>query len=134
MINFLFFFLFLAAQNDNVYSEMLDKGQPAPFAGILFTPEAATQILVKHRGDMQQLKVDLEYSKQVEIAEIQLKLDQTKILFDEQKEKNELLQRENERIVEESKANLLWGIVVPVTAGVATIVLITVAGVLVSLH
>jgi len=99
MINLWFFFLFLAAQSsqpDNLYSAMVVAGTPAPFTGILFTPEAATKILVDHRTQLDQLAADMEYKRQVEIAGMQLQLDQTKILLDTEEKENEFLKKENE--------------------------------------
>ena len=132
MINLWFFFLFLAAQTlqpDNLYSVMVQECDPVPFAGILFTPEAATKILVDHRAQLDQLAADLEYKHKVEMAEAQLKLDQAKILLDTEKEKNELLQKENDRVNEQNQKIQWWGVIIPVVAGSAVIMLLTATGI-----
>lgn len=43
----------------------LDKGQPAPYAGVLFNPEAAAQLLAQQKyADAEcELKIDLEMDK-----------------------------------------------------------------------
>ena len=45
---------------------------------------------------MDQLAADMEYKRQVEIAGMQLQLDQTKILLDTEEKENEFLKKENE--------------------------------------
>ena len=43
----------------------LEKGQPAPYAGVLFNPEAAAQLLAQQKyADAEcELKIDLELDK-----------------------------------------------------------------------
>ena len=132
---FLFGFLSSAEAADGKFT-FIQEGEPAPFTGTLFDPEATARLLANHKFLKEEYNLKLGFELQKQEAQCQLKIDQLNITIDTERErfdstlnlKNTEIEQLNKIIAKKPGKNaLIWGVVGGFAIGVAATIGITYA-------
>ena len=132
---FLFGFLSTAQAADGKFT-FTQEGEPAPFTGTLFDPEATARLLANHKFLKEEYELKLGFELQKQEVQCQLKIDQLNITIDTERErfdstlnlKNTEIEQLNKIIAKKPGKNaLIWGVVGGFAIGVAATIGITYA-------
>jgi len=132
---FLFGFLSSAEAADGKFT-FIQEGEPAPFTGTLFDPEATARLLANHKFLKEEYDLKLGFELQKQEAQCQLKIDQLSITIDTERErfnstlvlKNTEIEQLNKIIRKKPGKNaLIWGVIGGFAIGVGATIGITYA-------
>ncbi len=125
MINSLL--LFVAFTNAQDFTQV-QKGQPAPFAGTLLTPESVATIVTKHDSDVAMCLAESDHKLQQQEIKCELQVQKTEYDFSSYKMTSEALMQEKDKeldkayeiIKKQSKSQTPLWIGVGFVGGIAT--------------
>ena len=123
-------FLNTAQASDGKFT-FIQAGEPAPFTGTLFDPEATARLLANNKFLKEEYDLKLGFELEKQKAQYELKIDQLNITIDTERErfettlniKNTEIEQLNKIIAKKPGKNaLMWGIIGGFVVGVGATV------------